>query len=775
MNILGPLDARMGTEEPIGEGTRQRDRHIKLVQSTERDLSLIINTIPALVWSARPDGSAEFFNKYYLDYVGLSAEQVQGWGWTVAVHPEDLKDLAQAWQSIIDSGKPGEAEARLRRFDGEYRWFLLRANPLRNESGNIVKWYGINTDICDRRHAEEDLRNSEERHRLFVEAANVAVINIDENGIILLANPATRGIFGYDPVEILGKPLTILMPEMMRKVHETGFKRYLTTGVRHLNWQSVELTAMRKGGQQLPVEVSFGEMTSNGHKVFTGFIRDISDKKKAEETLRASEHNLRLIVDSIPGLVCIMTGAGEFDLANRQFLDYTGKTLDEMKNWPAIVHPDDLPIVVSRLKGSFETGCPFDTEVRVRRADSKYRWFHCCGLPLRDETGRVIRWYKLLTDIEDRKHAEEALRARERDLSLIIETMPGLVWCADPEGELTYVNQRILEYMGSTPGALAQLGWADFLHSDDREPTVRAWSRAVATGQPFEAQCRLRGSDGIYRWFHVLGQAARDDQNRVTRWYGLLIDINERKNMEEALRSSHTRLSRATRNATIGEFAAATAHEINQPLSAVVANGHACLRWLATNPPGLVKAQEAAERIVRDGMEAGEVVRRIRSLFRRAPLENIELDVNEVIDEVLRLLSNEIAKKRIVVETDLDRDLVPITGDRVQLQQLVFNLLLNGIEAMDSVGDRRRKLSIRTRLQGPETVFVEIRDWGVGLEDSEKVFEAFFTTKENGMGMGLAICRSIVDAHHGRLWAAPTEGNGSTFSFTLPVRPDLCS
>jgi C4-dicarboxylate-specific signal transduction histidine kinase len=243
----------------------------------------------------------------------------------------------------------------------------------------------------------------------------------------------------------------------------------------------------------------------------------------------------------------------------------------------------------------------------------------------------------------------------------------------------------------------------------------------------------------------------------------------ERRLAEEALRSSETRLSRATRAATIGEFAASIAHEINQPLAAVVTNGHACLRWLSAEPPGLAKAQEAVERIVRDGKEAGEVVRRIRALFKHAPPDKMDLDLNEVIAEVLRLLNGERARREVSVETDLDNDLGAVAGDRVQLQQVVFNLLLNAIEAMDPILDRPRKLFIRSRRDGPEAVLVEIRDSGVGLKDPEKAFEAFFTTKENGMGMGLAVCRSIIDAHQGRLWAGAGEKAGTTFSFTLPA------
>src|SRR5580698_666652 len=245
-----------------------------------------------------------------------------------------------------------------------------------------------------------------------------------------------------------------------------------------------------------------------------------------------------------------------------------------------------------------------------------------------------------------------------------------MVWCAAPDGELNYLNQRLLDYTGTTPDAWAQLGWKNLLHPDDAGPTAHAWSRAVATGQPLEVQCRFRRSDGVYRWFQALGQAARNSEGRVARWYGLLIDIDDRKNTEEALRSSQARLSRAIQTATVGEFAAAIAHEINQPLAAVVTNGQACLRWLAAQPPGIAKAHEAAERIVRDGKEAGEVVRGILALFKQAPVEKIELDVNEVVREVLHLLNGETRRRRVAVETDLDPDLTPVAGDRVQLQQV---------------------------------------------------------------------------------------------------------
>jgi len=500
-----------------------------------------------------------------------------------------------------------------------------------------------------------------------------------------------------------------------------------------------------------------------------GTCIDIEDRKQAADALRASELNFRLIVDSIPGLLCTNTAAGELELVNETLLNYTGKPLEELKHWSEVVHPGDLPAVTGLWSRSVATGRPFNVEVRIRRADGAYRWFHCRGLPSRDVDGRIVRWYNLLIDVEDRINAEEALRASESHLRLITETIPALVWRTTPDGGVDYVNRRVLEYTGKRLEDWGNAGWLRLLHPDDVDSTVRRWRQSTETGQSYQVAYRLQRADGAYRWFDARGEPLRDSEGRVVQWYGICIDMEDSKRTEDALRNTQERLSIASQVATVGELSASIAHEVNQPLTAVVSNGNACLRWLAAQPPNLAKAKEAAERIVRDGKDAGEVVRRIRSLFKRAAHEEVPLDLNEVIVEVLSLLRNETAKRRVTVETDLRPDLAPVTGDRVQLQQLILNLLLNGVEAMDPVTDHPKRLFIRSKRDSDDTVLVEIRDSGVGLKDPETVFDAFFTTKANGMGMGLAICRSIVQAHNGRLWAASGEGPGATFCFTLPL------
>jgi PAS domain S-box-containing protein len=486
--------------------------------------------------------------------------------------------------------------------------------------------------------------------------------------------------------------------------------------------------------------------------------------------MNTPDEQVRAIINTIPALVWSARPNGKLEFFNRPWLDHPGLSHDQARErgWTALVHPEDLDRFVEWWGSILASGEPGEIEARLLRFDNEYRWFLFRASPLLDESGAVVKWYGTNVDIEDQR-AEEPAAASELSFRRIVETIPALVWCASPDGELTYVNQRILDYTGASLDNLAQAGWVNFLHPDDVEQTVTMWTHAVRTGNPHDIEYRLRRHDGAYQWFHVVGQAMVEAEGRVTQWYGLLIDIDDRKNIKEALGRTETRLSQATQIATVGELAASIAHEINQPLGAVVTNAYACLRWLSIAPANLVKAREATERIVRDGKETGEVVRRIRALFKRTPVQHVILDLNGLICEVIRLVGAESSRRRVAIESELQKELLTVLGDRVQIQQLILNLLMNGLDAMDSITDRVKKIVIRSQQDDLTTALVEIEDTGIGLADSEKVFEPFFTTKENGMGMGLAICRSIVERHNGKLWATRNKTFGATFRFTLPI------
>lgn len=336
--------------------------------------------------------------------------------------------------------------------------------------------------------------------------------------------------------------------------------------------------------------------------------------------------------------------------------------------------------------------------------------------------------------------------------------------------ELELVNQQVLEYFGRTLEELKDWGSIGCVHSDDMPRVLESLRRTIEFGEPHEVEQRLRRVDGSYRWFKPRSLPLRDSQGRIVRWYCMLTDIDDLKFAEQGLRRLQARFSRAAHLATISELAAAIAHEVNQPIASMSASAHACLRWLAADPPNVERARLSAERIARDSSSAAEVVSRIRALFQHAPPVKEVLNLNEVILEVCTLMGEDLRSRSVVLRIDLQADLQPTAADRIQLQQLLANLVRNAAEAMDGIHDRIRELSVSSRQKGDE-VTVQVTDCGVGLVEPDSVFEPFYTTKPNGMGMGLAICRTIVEAHDGRLWTIPAAPHGTTFAFALRAEP----
>ena len=371
-----------------------------------------------------------------------------------------------------------------------------------------------------------------------------------------------------------------------------------------------------------------------------------------------------------------------------------------------------------------------------------------------------------------------AYRVRTRQLQRdfkklrdMIETIPAMVWTALPNGSNEFENRRWTEYTGLAPQDAGAPGWTAAVHPDDRESYREKWRAALAHGEPFECEARFRSAaNGEYRWFFARGVPLRDKYGKIVRWYGILADIEDRKQQRERVRQLEADLAHINRVSMMGELAASIAHEVNQPLSGIVSNGSACLRWLASAAPDMEEIREALGDMVRDGKRAGAVIARIRALTRRAEMPSEKLDMNETIIEVLALVGDETKKRQVAVKTQFANDLSPVSGDRVQLQQVVLNVVMNAMEAMSGVDQSRREIVITTQNTDADQVVVSVQDSGMGLDPNAamKVFEPFYTTKSGGMGMGLSISRSIIQSHGGRLWATSNEGSGATFHFTLP-------
>jgi PAS domain S-box-containing protein len=504
--------------------------------------------------------------------------------------------------------------------------------------------------------------------------------------------------------------------------------------------------------------------------------REIVELRRVVESLRVREIDIQLIVDAIPAPLAIMTAEGEVEAVNRPVLEYFGNSVEELKRWSTIdaVHPEDLQSTISAWRRAVESGEPYEVESRHRRSDGVYRWFHVHGFPLRDTDGHIVRWCVLQIDIEDRKRAQNALRSSERNLDLIINSLPALVWSARPDGSAEFFNQYYLNYVGLSLEAAQDWGWTTAVHRDDLSDLAGAWQEIMNSREAGEKEARLRRFDGTYRWFLFRANPLRDEAGNVVRWFGLNTDIEDRKRAEEALRNTQAKVAHMARVMTMGELTASIAHEISQPLSGIVTNASTCLRMLGADPPNAPGARETARRTIRDANRASAIIARLRALFNRKAPVSRPVDLNEATREVVALSLDRLRRDGVDLRTELSKGLPLVLGDRVQLQQVILNLVQNALDAMNAIDHEPREMIIRTERGESNQVRLSIQDSGPGFDavEVDRLFDAFYTTKCEGMGIGLSVSRSIIENHHGRLWAVPNDGRGVTFSFSIPQNPE---
>jgi PAS domain S-box-containing protein len=501
-----------------------------------------------------------------------------------------------------------------------------------------------------------------------------------------------------------------------------------------------------------------------------------AERKRAEQQVRQAERELQVTFDTIPVLAGSYQHDGSPDFVNRAWRDYTGLSVKELKDrrWETVIHPDDVARVESERRAHLATGMPFQTEQRLRSADGEYRWHFFSRVPLRDEDGNVVKWYGTGYDIEDRKRAEDALRRSKAQLTHAQSlSKTGSVGFKVATGEIVWSDEaaRIYGYESDTKPSVELV--LQRVHPDDIAIVQREIDRARQGEQEFDFELRLMMPDGTIKYVYALAHLLKDGGSDEI--VGALMDITAAKQAQDALSKAQAELAHVTRVTSLGELAASIAHEVNQPLSAIVTNGAAGLRWLDRESPLLDEVRSSLESIIGDAKRASEVIHKIRSFSKKTNPEMTQLHINDVVDEAVSLIKREAFDHRVTMRLQLASGLPSVRGDRIQLQQVIFNLAINGVQAMTMVADRPRVLFIRTQLLEPDQVLVAVEDGGVGIEPENlnRLFSAFYTTKPNGLGMGLSICRSIIEAHGGRVWASRNSDRGMIFQFTISARgPD---
>ena len=514
-----------------------------------------------------------------------------------------------------------------------------------------------------------------------------------------------------------------------------------------------------------------------------GTTTDIEDQKQLSITLGDRERKLQLLIDSVPGMTWSYSPDGVITSVNKRLLEAIGRELDDIiaggtERSLVDIHPEDRDEMRAALAHSFATGADFKGTFRQRLANGTYRWTEARVEPLRDDAGTIIQWYGLCVDVHEMVSTRDALRAREQELRQLVETLPAMINCVTPDGELVFRSRQMREFLGyglddvgdeTTPGSESSMDGLLIagVHPDDLEGVKAHYQHSWATGEPFARRHRLRRFDGTYLWVETRAAAMRGIDGTITQWNVISLDIDGEVRAQEELRLAQERIAGASQAASLAELSASIAHEVNQPLAAVVANSYACDRWLSTLPPNVERAKSAAKRIVRDANAAADVISRIRALFKQAADARVSISPAAILADVRELMHDYATRRGCRLELEVENDLPDIEVDPVQIQQVLINLIRNGVEAMETVAPEPR-LRIRVYRAG-DTIRTEVIDIGVGLTSPKNIFDPFFTTKEDGMGIGLAICRTIVESHDGRLWAENNEPTGAKFVFTLPL------
>lgn len=783
IDFLVAVTAVLGVAMSVGGVLAGRKSTMRWSSKAEQALR-IIESMPALAWFADPNGKFLYMSRSPRVFTGLPAKDLvpaegDEFGLRNVVHPDDFDRVVANWRRSVETGCQYNCEHRIRRSDEVYRWIRSFGSPARDRNGRITGWYGTTIDVDEQKKAEAALRESERSLQQLIDTVPVLIWCLSPDGNPTYFNKQLVAYTGMS-IQRLGS-LDVVVKDIIHPDDAAA----VTGAVQHAIMTGAPLSLRhrlrRSDGVYRWVDARAEPMRNAEGAIvqWYGACLDVDGQMHAEAALRRSEQQLQQLIDAVPALVWSTTPEGIPTYVSKRFTDVTGATLADITapdGSPSlsVVHLDDRPEAVAAFARSCEAGVPYIKRYRQLRRGGVYRWTETRAEPLRDEAGNILQWYGVSVDIHDLMMAQEAARESERLLRQLVETLPAMIDCATPDGEPIYRSQQLREFLGYELEALDDAGKSRLagtldagVHPDDVAGVKERYAHSLATGEPYARRHRLRRFDGEYRWVETRAGPMRNADGAIVQWNVICLDIDGEVRAQEELRLAQDRLARASQAASLAELSASIAHEVNQPLAAVVANSHACQRWLTANPPNIERAHRTVERIIRDANGASDIVSRIRALFRQSPETRSNTALSAVIAEVRDLMAEEAARRSVRMDVEVESGLPPVAVDRVQIQQVLINLIRNGIEAMEGVGaEKILRLCVR---RVAEVVQAEISDQGLGFERPDRIFEPFFTTKQHGMGMGLAICRSIIESHGGRLWAQTKEPPGATFIFTLPI------
>jgi len=788
----------------------------RLSSSAREDFRSIVDDLPTFVTLMTPDGELELANRQVLEYFGATLEELRARPSASTVHPDDRPDVLAAWRESLENGQPYEVAGRQRRADGVYRWFHMRAFPLRDTDGRILLWCLLQTDVDDRKRAEAVLASEKRLLEMIATGASLSAtltelcMSVETLCAtctccsILLLNPDTKrlwhaaspnvpkaytesidgfaigpdvsscGTAAYEVKQVIASDIASdpRWAEFRAVALANGLRACWSTPI--LSQQNVVLGtfAMFSGKPSSPTREDQEVIAQITHLASIAIERAQNDA-----ALKQSEARKAAILDSALDCVVTIDHEGcitEFNPAAERTFGYRREEVVGQQLADVIIPPALRQEHRRGLARYLATG---EARVLGRRIEMTAVRADGSEFPVELAITRIPldgppSFTGYLRDMTERKRSEEELRRGEAFLAEAqrLSSTGSFSWRVATD-DITWSAQlyRMFGFDEGLPLTLELIGTR--VHSDDIPLFYEMIDRARGVGTDFEYEHRLQMPDHSIKYLHMVAHGIRHQDGGV-EYIGAVQDVTRRRLAEEALGKARSELAHVARVTTLGVLTASIAHEVNQPLSGIVTNASTCLRMLAADPPNLEGARETARRTIRDGHRASEVITRLRALFGKKNATAEVVDLNDATREVIALLLSGLQKDRVILRPELADDLPPVTGDRVQLQQVVLNLILNASDSMSGVDDRPRQLVIRTERDEDDHVRLTVQDAGVGFDPQgvERLFEAFYTTKSDGMGIGLSVSRSIIESHHGRLWAASNDGPGATFSFSLPCR-----
>jgi hypothetical protein len=746
------------------------------LSSSEQELRLLVDTIPTLVWTAGPEGDIEYVNKRVLEYLGATLDEIIGNGWVEKVHPDDVAYKTNTWLANLESGTAHDAVCRFRGADGQYRSFAVRGEPLRAGDGRVLRWYGVMIDIDAAAQLQATLNVIPAYAWYAAPSGGLTFVNKRTADYLGLSEDHPLR-FGIDIGAAWDAHIPLLHPDD-REESRKAWSTCLRTG------EAAEFSQRVPNAQGdyrwflsrvEPLRASDGTLLQ-----WVGVNLDIEEGKKAEDLLRRSEAHLA------EAQRLSHTGAVRYNGTAILFASeetYRIWGFDPAQGLPGRevvfqrIHPGDRDWLKAEVWRAVGEKRRYSIAYRILLPDGTVKHLETIGQPVFSASGELVEIFATQTDVTERKRAEEALRESEAKFRDYAETASDWFWEIGPDYKYTLLTENAF---GS--GAADRIGTACWDHALDLETEPEKWRLVRATldsRKPFrDFVFRSLDGNGSPMYVKASGQPVFDADGEFRGYRGTGTDVTalvRAQEEHERLRQLESDLARTNRLGMMGELAASLAHEIAQPIATARNNARAAMHFLDRSTPDPGEVREALACVVDDADRAGQILDRIRDHIKKAPPRKERVDLNQAITDVIALAQGTIIENGVSVQTRLTEGLPHVQVDRVQVQQVILNLILNAVEAISLVKKGARELAIITEQQKAGSVLVAVRDSGPGIdpEHLDRIFDAFYTTKSRGVGMGLSICRSIIHAHGGRLWADANDPRGALFQFTLPIAESL--